>query len=67
VCSGFLYVPVVFTKNGLLVAGFFLFIIVSLIAALITYANRKDSLAYAIAAAPGIAFAIGVPIAEALS
>jgi hypothetical protein len=66
VASAFLFFPVAFMKNGLLLTGALLFMLASLIAAVATYAKRKDSVAYGFAAAPGVAFAIWGAIDELL-
>jgi hypothetical protein len=66
VASALLLFPIAFMINGLLLTGGLLFILVSLIAGLTTYVKRKDSVAYAFAAAPGMAFAIWSAIDEIL-
>ena len=66
IASAFLYFPVAFTQNAWLVTGFFLFILASLISALVTYAKRKDSIAYPLAAAPIILFVIAAAIEDLL-
>ena len=58
VSSAFLYFPVAFLRNGLLLTGVLLLMLGSLIAGVVAYVKRKDSIAYAFAAAPGFAFAI---------
>jgi hypothetical protein len=67
VASAFLMFPVAFMMNGLLFAGALIFILASLIAAITTYVKRKDSVAYAFAVAPGIAYVIWVAVDEFLA
>jgi hypothetical protein len=62
--SAFLIFPVAFKQNGLLLTGALLLVLISLIAGITTYVKRKDPIAYALAAAPGFAFAIWVAIED---
>jgi hypothetical protein len=64
VASAFLYFPVGFLHNGLLLTGALLLILASLIAGVIAYLKRKDNIAYAFAAAPGLTFAIWAAIED---
>jgi hypothetical protein len=62
--SAFLILPVAFLKNGLLLTGALLLVLASVVAGLIAFVKRKDSLGYAFAAAPGFAFAAWVAIED---
>jgi hypothetical protein len=67
VASAFLILPAGFMQNGLLLTGALLFVLACLIAAITSYAKRRDSTAYTFAVAPGLAFAIWGAVDELLA